>query len=153
MKNSFVTYKQLDKILNKRLKQQGQEITKTILEAMNFGFSEARKEREAGFAQVRQELRQEYQTGFAQAQREREAGFTQVRQEYQTGFAQAQREREVEFAHASEERSKIITMIEGLAGRMTIFSDEFTILKAEIEKIKEVFRKKFNIEISLQKDN
>ena len=48
--------------------------------------------------------------------------------------------------------SRSFVILDGFVGNMTTMKDEFTILKAEVGKIKKVLKDKFHIKISLQGD-
>jgi YesN/AraC family two-component response regulator len=66
-----------------------------------------------------------------------------------SGFEDARKERNRIETKFDEKFNKIMTTMDSFLKRMTDFDVEFTIVKAELSKIKKVFKNKFGIEISL----
>ena len=62
------------------------------------------------------------------------------------GFEEAKKER----AELRQAITKLTTTLDVFLKRLTDFEDEFTILKAEVAKMKTFLKNKFGVDISLQ---
>ena len=63
-----------------------------------------------------------------------------------TGFEEVKKEQ----AELRESINKLATTLDAFLKRLTDFEDEFTILKAEVAKMKTFLKNKFGVDISLQ---
>lgn len=131
MQQNILTKKDLEEVLDKKLDVKFNQYQSSIVEAVDFKF---------------QKMEQKFDGRFQQMEQKFDGKFQAMEQRFDSRLQAV----ETEVAELRQAVRDLTTAVDKFLHRLDRWEQEFTLLKADVDKIKEILKEKLGVEVAIQ---